>query len=119
MLAALLRHYGHEVLAVADNGREALELIGRLRPSVAILDIGLPQLDGYQVARRIRQELGQEIYLIALTGYGRDEDHAQVIQSGFNHHLVKPVMIGQLDEVLRKLPNHFEPPSLATEQPAS
>lgn len=105
MLAALLRHYGHEVLDVADNGQDGLELIRRHKPDVAILDIGLPQIDGYQLARKIREELGSSIYLIALTGYGRDEDHENVLQSGFNHHLVKPVMIQDLHHLLVNAPS--------------
>jgi two-component system CheB/CheR fusion protein len=104
MLTVLLRQYGHEIMGVADNGEDGFELIKKYRPDVAILDIGLPKLDGYQLARKVREEFGRSIYLIALTGYGREEDHENIIHSGFDHHLVKPIMIQELHRVVATLP---------------
>jgi CheY-like chemotaxis protein len=75
----------------------------RDRPDVVLLDIGLPTLDGYEVARRVRAEFGgQPIRLVALTGYGRAEDHAAVMAAGFDDHLIKPVDPASLARVLRE-----------------
>ncbi len=101
MFKALLTHYGYDVLAAACDGQEGLEAILEHRPDVALVDIGLPKLDGYQVARRIRSEIGAGIFLVALTGYGMSEDHEAVLEAGFNVHLVKPVTIQQLNDVLQ------------------
>jgi two-component system CheB/CheR fusion protein len=100
MMEKLLNHEGFQVVATAADGAEGFEAIMRERPSFGLLDIGLPKLDGYQLARKLRSELGQSIRLIALTGYGRDEDHEAVLQAGFDGHLVKPVTIAQLREIL-------------------
>lgn len=101
-MSALLTRYGHEILGTAADGANGLEKIAALQPDVAILDIGLPELDGYALARQIRGRFGKAIRLIALTGYGREEDRETVIEAGFDHHLVKPVDIRQLNQVLRR-----------------
>lgn len=96
LLASLLRLEGHVVLTAGD-GREGIDCILRERPDLALVDIGLPGLDGYEVARRVRQAEGMTgTRLIALTGYGRPSDVEQALQAGFNHHLVKPVDAAQL-----------------------
>ncbi len=100
MLKELLILQGHQILADSDNGLDGFEAIIKTRPDVAILDVGLPKMDGYQLATKLRHELGQSIELIALTGYGRKEDHDSVIQAGFDRHLVKPVDVPQLMEML-------------------
>ena len=100
MLAELLRFDGHDV-QTALSGMEAFERMKTFRPDVALLDIGLPGLDGYEVARRIRAEHGNEsIRLIAITGYGRDEDRELARDAGFAAHLVKPVEFSALQRVL-------------------
>ena len=66
-----------------------------------LLDIGLPGLDGYEVGRRIRQSLGRDVLLVALTGYGQPEDRDRVLDAGFDVHLVKPVDLAALEELLR------------------
>ena len=100
MLAELLRFDGHDV-ETALSGMEALERIKTFRPDIALLDIGLPGLDGYEVARRIRAEVGNDaIRLIAITGYGRDEDRELARDAGFAAHLVKPVEFSALQRVL-------------------
>lgn len=101
MLKALLELDGFDVAAVED-GMAGLEVVRRQRPAVALIDIGLPGLDGYQVAREIRA--GQEnrsLRLIALTGYGRPEDHEKILAAGFDAHLVKPVRVEELYPLLR------------------
>lgn len=103
MFAKLLQLEGYQVLATASDGIEGLEVIKRLRPAVALLDIGLPQIDGYQLARRLRADLGDTIFLVALTGYGRGEDQEAVLEAGFNVHLVKPINVDTLNAVLEKL----------------
>lgn len=100
MLAELLRFDGHEV-ETAASGVEAIERFMRFQPDVALLDIGLPGLDGYEVARRIRElDAGQVVKLIALTGYGREEDRERARAAGFVQHLVKPVEFSTLQEAL-------------------
>ena len=87
----MLRLDGHEVEAVY-RGRDALERMGTFRPQVVLLDIGLPELNGYEVARQLRKLPGAaELRLIALTGYGQAEDRARAFEAGFDDHLVKPV----------------------------
>ncbi len=90
-LAMLLRLHGHQA-EVARDGREAVEVALRTLPEVVLLDIGLPKLNGYEVARRIRlSPQGQETRIIALTGWGQDEDRKLSSAAGFDEHLVKPV----------------------------
>jgi signal transduction histidine kinase len=90
-MAVLLGMDGHHV-EVAHNGEEALAAVDALRPEVILLDIGLPGLDGYEVARRLRKaEGGKQLLLVALTGYGQDQDRERCHASGFDLHLVKPV----------------------------
>lgn len=100
-LAALLRLDGHEV-TVVHNGREALAAFSAVQPQVALLDIGMPELSGYEVARRVRQgSLGRAVTLIAVTGWGQDRDKADALAAGFNHHFTKPVETDRLRELLR------------------
>jgi two-component system CheB/CheR fusion protein len=103
MLETLLKLDGHEV-HVARDGEEGLEAIRRYRPVVAFVDIGLPTLDGYELARRVR-DLGASanIYLVALTGYGRQEDRQKVLEAGFDEHLVKPLKRGDLEQILDRV----------------
>jgi two-component system CheB/CheR fusion protein len=100
-LAALLRMDGHDV-TVVHNGQEALAAFSAVQPEVALLDIGMPKLNGYEVARRVRQgSLGRAVTLIAVTGWGQDRDKAQSLAAGFNHHFTKPVETDRLLEMLR------------------
>ena len=102
LLEKLLRLDGHQVIAAAD-GRAGFEAIERERPDVVLLDIGLPEMDGFEVARRVRSDLrDQAIRLVALTGYGRADDRAAVKAAGFNEHLVKPVDPQELTRILQK-----------------
>ncbi|MDB6045397.1 MAG: chemotaxis protein methyltransferase CheR [Gammaproteobacteria bacterium] len=100
-LAVLLRMDGHDV-TVVHNGKKALAAFSAVQPEVALLDIGMPELNGYEVARQVRQDcLGQAVTLIALTGWGQDKDKAQALAAGFNHHFTKPVEADGLRELLR------------------
>jgi CheY-like chemotaxis protein len=103
-LEMLLRLMGAEVHSASD-GRSALEAMRRHRPSVVVLDIGLPDMDGYEVARQARLEpWGGEPALIALTGWGEEEDRRRSREAGIDHHLVKPVDFAALEKLLRGLP---------------
>ena len=91
MLRMMLELAGHVVYDAPDGDR-GLELLNVMRPDVGIIDIGLPRMDGYQVARRIREEPhGRGMLLVALTGYGSPDDVKRSAEHGFDHHLVKPV----------------------------
>jgi signal transduction histidine kinase len=104
-LATLLQLSGHEVYTAA-NGAVALQSAEQNQPEVALLDIGMPKLDGYEVARRIRaQPWGQRITLIALTGWGQDSDRRRSQEAGFDSHLVKPLDLDKLSELLAALPS--------------
>src|SRR5262249_42183157 len=90
-LAMLLRLHGHTV-EMANDGSSALATAKSFRPQVAILDIGLPHMDGYELAHRLRGEAGlQNAILVAITGYGYEADRQRARKAGFDHHLVKPV----------------------------
>jgi signal transduction histidine kinase len=100
MLQALLQLEGYHVSAARD-GPTGLQMIVHQRPEAAIIDIGLPQLNGYELARQLRQTLGDDaIYLIALTGYGRAEDREAANKEGFHAHLVKPLKPHELGRLL-------------------
>jgi PAS domain S-box-containing protein len=99
-LALLLVLKGHDARAVYD-GPSAVGLAAAFCPQLVLLDLGMPGMDGYEVARRLRQQPGLEgAVLVALTGWGQQEDRRRSRQAGFDHHLVKPVESGKLDELL-------------------
>lgn len=100
MLQALLQLHGCHV-RTACNGHEAVELIGRYRPMAALIDIGLPEMSGYEVAEHVRRTLADDqTYLVAVTGYGQREDVQQALDCGFDRHAVKPLTIDKLREIL-------------------
>jgi len=100
-LAMLLEMNGHRV-TVGYNGEQALRLARQSVPSVMILDIGMPDITGYEVARRVRDEpWGANVYLIAVTGWGQTEDKARATAAGFDHHLTKPVDPDEVENILR------------------
>jgi CheY-like chemotaxis protein/anti-sigma regulatory factor (Ser/Thr protein kinase) len=101
MLRLMLELAGHAVYAAAD-GATGLELLEAEHPDVAIIDIGLPGLNGYQVAQRIREcPHGRAVMLVALTGYGRLSDYQRSTEAGFDYHLVKPVDLDMLSGLLQ------------------
>jgi CheY-like chemotaxis protein len=96
----LLRLWGHEV-RVVHTGPEALQVADDYRPDVVLLDIGLPGLNGYEVARRLRQlPQTRDATLIALTGYGQQDDRRRSEEAGFDQHLTKPVDPDALQRIL-------------------
>jgi len=100
LVADLLRMKGHDVKTVED-GPAAVAMIRAERPDVALIDIGLPDMDGYEVARTIRQQLADhKPRLIAMTGYGQASDRAAAFEAGFDAHIVKPA---SADKILRAL----------------
>ncbi len=104
MLKLLLEHDGFQVEA-AEDGHKGLEAFRRADFDLALVDIGLPGLDGYQLARQVRQLPGkQRTRLIALTGYGHPSDRQAALEAGFNEHLVKPVKPAELARVLNTAP---------------
>jgi signal transduction histidine kinase/ActR/RegA family two-component response regulator len=103
-LALLLRRHGNEVHTAYD-GIAALSAVESFRPEVVLLDIGLPELDGYDAARRIREQSnGRNITLIAVTGWGQEKDRNRSYEAGFDAHVTKPVEPGTLEDLLRGLP---------------
>ena len=105
LVAATLSALGHHA-EVAHDGPSALAVASRMRPNIALLDIGLPVMDGYELARRLR-ELPElcNVRLIALTGYGTESDRRRSLEAGFDEHLVKPLALERLEEVLDAQPS--------------
>jgi PAS domain S-box-containing protein len=102
-LAVLLNLMGHQV-RVAYNGSEAVQLANTLRPHVVLLDIGLPGMSGYEVARHLRDLPGfEKTLLIAMTGYGQEEDRQRGREAGFDHYLVKPVDLDKIEHLLKSI----------------
>lgn len=102
-LAMLLELWGHEVELVY-RPEAALEAVRAHPPAVVLLDIGLPGMDGYQLAKKLRLEQGcEKAVLIAMTGYGQDEDRRRAEEAGFDHHLVKPVDPDVLQQLLARI----------------
>ena len=101
--AELVKLWGHEV-AIAQNGPAAIELASKFHPHIALIDIGLPEMNGYEVARRLRQlpDVSGAL-LVAITGYGREEDQKAAREAGFDLHLTKPVDPVRLEKLLATL----------------
>jgi DNA-binding response OmpR family regulator len=99
-LGMLLKESEHDV-RMAYDGQTALKAALDFRPNVALLDLGLPGLDGFEVAKRLRHEgVLNGIVLIAMTGYGHESDRQRSLDAGFDHHLVKPAAFGKLRQIL-------------------
>jgi CheY-like chemotaxis protein len=99
-LSKLLSRRGHEV-AVAFDGEHAIDAAATFQPEVVLLDIGLPKLNGYEAGRRIlEQTVSRDIVLIAITGWGQENDRRRALEAGFTHHLVKPVDFDALSLLL-------------------
>jgi CheY-like chemotaxis protein len=110
-LAQLLQLAGHEVHQAGD-GLQALAVAAEVRPELMLLDIGMPGLDGYEVARRVRaQEWGGSTVLVAVTGWGQDSDRRRSREAGFDSHWVKPLDAHKLAALLESLPTGSRPGS--------
>jgi len=102
-LGDLLKAYGHDV-RTAHTGPNAVAAASDFNPDVVLLDIGLPELNGYEVARRIRQQpTPKKAVLVAMTGYGQESDRQKSQEAGFDHHLVKPADFGKVQEILARV----------------
>ena len=103
MFVMMLQTFGHEAQA-AYSGQSALDMAVEYHPDVVLLDIGLPKMDGYEVARRLREHpQTKEVWIIAVTGYGQESDRHRTQETGFDHHLVKPVNARKLQALLATL----------------
>ncbi len=103
-MTVLLEIWGHEV-RIANDGPGALALAAEYQPDIVLLDIGLPGMDGYEVAKRLRERPGSKrMILVAVTGYGQDEDRRRAYDMGFDYHLTKPVEPAKLEGLLASLP---------------
>jgi phosphotransferase system HPr (HPr) family protein len=98
-MAMWLKQLGHQV-QIAHDGIEAIEMAHRQHPQYVLLDLGLPRLDGYQVASRLRHELPGPLVIVAITGYGQENDRSRALAAGCDHHLLKPVDPGTLIKLL-------------------
>jgi phosphotransferase system HPr (HPr) family protein len=101
-MAMWLKQLGHEV-HIARDGIEAIEMAHREQPQYVLLDLGLPRLDGYQVAARLRKELPGPLVIIAITGYGQEKDRRRALAAGCDHHFLKPVDSNALLALLSEL----------------
>lgn len=110
-LAMLLEYLGRKV-KVAHSGPAALDMLREFRPEVILMDIGMPGMDGLEVARRIREQPSfASATLIALSGWGQEEDKRRASESGFNHHLTKPVDLPTLEGLLAHVSQKDNPPA--------
>jgi PAS domain S-box-containing protein len=99
VLATALRHTGHEV-RIEHDGLATIETATSFVPEVAILDIGMPKMNGYDVARKLRAAFGKHIVLVAITGFGQEEDKRRALEAGFDHHFTKPVDLAAVEQLL-------------------
>ena len=105
-LAMLLTVRGDEV-RIAYDGAQAVEAEHDFNPEVVLLDIGLPKLSGYDVARRVRDARGPDVFIVAITGWGQEEDRQRAREAGFDHHFTKPV---DFDVLLDLIDRESPPP---------
>lgn len=102
-LAMLIRHWGIRV-QVANHGKSALAILGEFNPHIILLDIGMPEMDGYEVAKKIRQNRQYDsIKLVALTGWNQKKDRIKSKNYGFNEHIAKPIDMDDLHELFNRL----------------
>jgi CheY-like chemotaxis protein len=99
MMRLMLECMGHEVQVAAD-GVQAVEMAREFDPQIALLDIGMPRMDGYDAARQIRAVLGSRVLLVALTGWGQEEDQRRAYSAGFDRHLTKPAEPAILESLI-------------------
>ncbi len=102
VLSMMLKALGNEV-QTAHDGCEAIRMAAEYRPDIVLMDIGMPELNGYEAAQQIReQDWGMSMVLVALTGWGQEEDKQRAKEAGFDHHLAKPAEPAALRELLAK-----------------
>jgi CheY-like chemotaxis protein len=103
LLRLKLSRLGHEVLTARD-GIEGIRMLVGEKPDLALVDLGLPGVDGFQVARETRDQLGDGVVLIAVSGFGQPDDKRRAIESGFDEHITKPADVKDIESVLRRFP---------------
>jgi CheY-like chemotaxis protein len=102
LLRLRLHRLGHDVHAVGD-GISGVEMIVGKKPHMALIDIGLPRLDGYQVASQVRSQLGGDVVLVAVSGFGQPEDKRKAAEAGFDDHLTKPADVSDIENLLSRV----------------
>lgn len=103
LLRMKLSRLGHKVVTARD-GIEGVKVLVDERPDLALVDLGLPGIDGYQVARQTRDQIGNEVVLVAVSGFGQPEDKRRALDSGFDEHITKPADVKDIENVLRRFP---------------
>lgn len=103
LLRLKLSRLGHEVVTARD-GEEGLQVVLGENPDLALVDLGLPGMDGYAVARQVREQLGDKVVLVAVSGFGQPDDKRRAIESGFDEHITKPADVKDIESVLRRFP---------------
>jgi CheY-like chemotaxis protein len=104
MLSEALQQMGHEV-RIAHDGVAVVETAAAFKPHIAFLDIGMPRMNGYDAARKLRETLGEDVTLVAVTGWGQESDRQRAREASFDHHLTKPVDLAAVESLLRQLSN--------------
>lgn len=109
LLGLKLRRLGHNV-ASASDGVAGLETVLEQQPDLALVDLGLPGIDGFEVAKEIRQKLGDDVVLIAVSGFGQPDDKRRALEAGFDEHITKPADVHDIENVLKRFPPRVERP---------
>jgi signal transduction histidine kinase/ActR/RegA family two-component response regulator len=104
LLRLKLSRLGHQVVTARD-GREGVEVLLGEKPDLALVDLGLPGIDGYEVAREVRARLGHSVVLVAVSGFGQPDDKRRAMESGFDEHITKPADVKDIESVLRRFPS--------------
>jgi signal transduction histidine kinase/ActR/RegA family two-component response regulator len=110
LLRLKLRRLGHNVVDAA-NGLDGLRVVLENRPDLALVDLGLPGMDGFELAREVREKLGGDVILVALSGFGQPEDKRRAIEAGFDEHMTKPAEVRDIENLLTRLPPRNVPAS--------
>lgn len=110
LLRLKLSRLGHTVIDARD-GLEGLNVVLRERPDLALVDLGLPGIDGFQLAKEVREQLGDDVILVAVSGFGQPEDKRRAIEAGFDEHLTKPADVHDIENLLMRLPPRSAHPS--------
>lgn len=108
LLLLKLRRLGHSVLEASD-GISGLRLVVENRPDLALVDLGLPGIDGYQLARAVREQLGQDVVLVAVSGFGQPEDKRRALEAGFDEHITKPADVNDIENLLMRFADRNSP----------
>jgi signal transduction histidine kinase/ActR/RegA family two-component response regulator len=113
LLRLKLKRLGHEV-SDARDGVEGLRVVLAEKPDLALVDLGLPGIDGYQVAKEVRERLGQDVVLVAVSGFGQPDDKRRALEAGFDEHITKPADVNDIENLLQRFPprNSPEEPSV-------